>query len=56
VDQGAGGGTIASYLAQRNIEVLDAGVPLLNMHAPLEISSKADIYAAYLAYQAFYDF
>ncbi len=52
VDQG-GGGTIAKYLANRNIEVVDMGVPLFNMHAPLEIASKADLYAAYLAYQAF---
>lgn len=53
VDQG-GGGTIAKYLANRNIDVVDAGVALFNMHAPLEIASKADIYCAYLGYKAFY--
>ncbi len=53
VDQG-GGGTIAKYMANRNIEVIDAGVALLNMHAPLEIASKSDLYAAYLAYKEFF--
>ncbi len=53
VDQG-GGGTIAKYIANRNIEIVDAGVALLNMHAPLEIASKADLYAAYLAYKEFF--
>lgn len=53
VDEG-GGGTIAVYLAKRNIEVIDMGVALFNMHAPMEIASKADIYCAYHAYKAFY--
>ena len=53
VDQGRGG-TIAKYLANRNIDVIDAGVALFNTHAPLEIVSKADIYCAYLGYKAFY--
>jgi len=52
IDKG-GGGTIAKYLANRNLEVIDAGVPLFNMHAPLEISSKADVFCVYLAYKAF---
>lgn len=52
IDKG-GGGTIAKYLANRNLEVIDAGVALFNMHAPLEISSKADIYCAYLGYKIF---
>lgn len=52
IDKG-GGGTIAKYLANRNMEVIDAGVALFNMHAPLEISSKADVYCAYLGYKAF---
>ncbi|RMD59494.1 aminopeptidase, partial [Candidatus Parcubacteria bacterium] len=52
IDKG-GGGTIAMYLANRNMDIVDMGVPVLNMHAPLEIISKADLYAAYLAYQAF---
>lgn len=52
VDEG-GGGTIAYILANYGMNVIDSGVPVLNMHAPWEITSKADIYAAYLAYQAF---
>ncbi len=52
VDQG-GGGTIAYILGNYNMEVLDAGIPVLNMHAPMEIVSKADIYEAYVAYKAF---
>jgi aspartyl aminopeptidase len=55
VDRG-GGGTIAKYLANRNIEVVDMGVPLFNMHAPLEIASKADLYCAFLGYKAFLDY
>jgi aspartyl aminopeptidase len=52
VDKG-GGGTIAKYLANRNLEIIDMGVPLFNMHAPLEIASKADLFSAYLGYRAF---
>ncbi|QGG47045.1 aminopeptidase [Heliorestis convoluta] len=52
VDQG-GGGTIAQFLAVYGMDVLDCGVPLLSMHAPLEIAHKADIYETYKAYQAF---
>ncbi|PIR80987.1 aminopeptidase [Candidatus Kuenenbacteria bacterium CG_4_9_14_3_um_filter_39_14] len=52
VDQG-GGSTIAVYLANRNLEVVDLGVPLLNMHAPYELSSKADVYSAYKGYRVF---
>lgn len=52
IDQG-GGGTIALYLANRNVDVLDCGVPMFNVHAPMEIVGKADIYSAYLAYKAF---
>jgi aspartyl aminopeptidase len=48
-----GGGTIAKYLANRNMEIIDMGIPLFNMHAPLEIASKADIYSAFLAYKEF---
>lgn len=53
IDEG-GGGTIAMFMAKRNMEVIDIGVALFNMHAPMEIASKADIYSAYLAYKAFY--
>ena len=52
VDQG-GGGTIAYILANKNMDVIDAGIPVQNMHAPYETASKADIYEAYRAYKAF---
>lgn len=52
VDQG-GGGTIAYILGNYNMNVLDAGIAVFNMHAPMEIVSKADVYETYLAYKAF---
>ncbi len=52
---GGGGGTVAQYLANLNIDVVDCGVALLSMHAPYEVSSKADIYYAYKGYKAFYE-
>lgn len=52
VDQG-GGGTIAYILGNYNMNVVDAGVAVLNMHSPMEIVSKADVYEAYKAYKAF---
>jgi aspartyl aminopeptidase len=52
VDQG-GGGTIAYILANKNMDVMDAGIAVQNMHAPYETASKADIYEAYKAYKAF---
>ncbi len=52
VDQG-GGGTIAYILANYNMKVLDAGIAVLNMHAPMEIVSKVDVYEAYRGYKAF---
>ena len=52
VDQG-GGGTIAYILAQYDMDVIDSGIALHNMHAPWEIASKADIYEATNAYKAF---
>lgn len=52
VDQG-GGGTIAYILANKDVEVIDAGVAVQNMHACYEVTSKVDIYEAYLAYKAF---
>ena len=51
-DQG-GGGTIAYILANLNMNVIDAGMPVLNMHAPMEVISKADLYESYQAYKAF---
>ena len=52
VDQG-GGGTIAYILGNYNMSVIDAGIPVLNMHAPMEIVSKVDVYEAYLGYKSF---
>ena len=52
VDQG-GGGTIAYILANYGMNVIDSGVPVLNMHAPWEIISKVDLYEAYRGYIAF---
>lgn len=52
VDQG-GGGTIAYILANYNMEVIDAGIAVQNMHAPWEVVSKADVYEAYQAYVTF---
>ena len=53
VDQG-GGGTVAAYMANRNIVTVDAGVPVLNMHAPWELVSKLDCYMTMLACKAIY--
>jgi len=52
VDAG-GGGTIAYILATYGMQVIDCGVPVLSMHAPWEVTSKADIYEAYRGYVAF---
>lgn len=54
LDKG-GGGTMAKYMANRNIEIIDIGIPTLNIHAPLEITSKADLYSTYLGYKTFYE-
>ncbi|MDD6847275.1 MAG: aminopeptidase [Oscillospiraceae bacterium] len=53
VDLG-GGGTIAKYVANMNVEVVDLGVPVLSMHAPFELISKVDVYEAYRAFHAFF--
>lgn len=53
VDQG-GGGTVAAYMANRNIVTVDAGVPVLCMHAPMELVSKLDCYETMLACRAIY--
>ena len=52
VDVG-GGGTVAKYIAKHNIETVDIGVPVISMHAPYEVVSKADVYSTYLAFRAF---
>ena len=53
VDAG-GGGTVAKYMAKRNIDTLDAGVPVLSMHAPWEIVGKLDCYMTMKACRVFY--
>lgn len=53
VDEG-GGGTIAKYLAVHGLEIVDCGTPLLSMHSPFEVASKADLYMTFKAYQAFF--
>lgn len=55
VDQG-GGGTTAYIAAKQNIEVMDCGIPMLNMHSPMEIIAKADLYEAYQFYKLFFSF
>ena len=52
VDAG-GGGTVAKYIANHNIETVDLGVPVISMHAPYEVVSKADVYSTYEAFVAF---
>lgn len=52
---GGGGGTIAKYVANMNVDVVDLGVPVLSMHAPFEIVSKTDVYMAYRAFFTFFD-
>ena len=52
VDAG-GGGTVAKYISQHNIETVDIGVPVLSMHAPYEVVSKADVYSTHQAFVAF---
>ena len=52
VDVG-GGGTIAYIMGNQGMNVIDAGVPVLSMHAPYEAVSKADVYEAYIGYKAF---
>ena len=54
VDAG-GGGTVAVYMAERNIDTLDAGVPVLSMHAPFETVSKLDCYMTYKGMKAIYE-
>ena len=48
-----GGGTVAKYVANQDIDTIDIGVPVLSMHAPFEVVSKADVYMAYLTFKAF---
>ena len=50
-----GGGTVAMYMANRNINTIDAGVPVLSMHAPYETVSKLDCYETYKGIRAIYE-
>lgn len=50
-----GGGTIAYILANKGMDVIDCGVPVIAMHSPYEVTSKYDIYSAYTAYKAFFE-
>ncbi len=53
VEQG-GGGTVATFIARLNIPTIDCGTGVISMHAPFEVTSKADVYSTFLAYSAFY--
>lgn len=53
IDQG-GGGTVAKFLADYNMDIIDIGVPVLSMHAPYEVVSKIDVYMAFRAFEEFY--
>ncbi|MGN0580130.1 MAG: aminopeptidase [Ruminococcus sp.] len=50
---GGGGGTVAAYIANMNVDTIDVGVPVLSMHAPYEIVAKIDVYSAYRAFAVF---
>ena len=54
--EAGGGGTIAYIMAKYDMDVIDAGVPVLSMHAPWEITAKVDIFETYLTYDVFYRF
>jgi aspartyl aminopeptidase len=48
-----GGGTVAKYVANLNIDTVDLGVPVISMHAPYEVIAKSDLYEAHRAFDAF---
>ena len=50
-----GGGTVAKYISRLGVDTIDVGVPLLSMHAPMEIASKIDIFMMHKASEAFYN-
>ena len=54
IDAG-GGGTVSQFIADRNISVVDMGVPIISMHAPYEVAAKSDIYNMYLALKAYFE-
>jgi aspartyl aminopeptidase len=49
-----GGGTVAQYIADLDIDVVDLGIPVLSMHAPFEVIAKTDLYMAYRAFSVFF--
>lgn len=51
---GGGGGTVAMYVANLDVDTIDVGVPVLSMHAPYEVVSKIDVYMAYRAFETFF--
>lgn len=53
VDEG-GGGTVAMYIANMDVDVIDVGIPVLSMHSPFEVVSKLDLYMAYRCFQVFF--
>ncbi|MCL1788957.1 MAG: aminopeptidase [Oscillospiraceae bacterium] len=53
VDAG-GGGTVAMFIAKMNVDTIDIGVPVLSMHAPMELTAKTDVYMTYKGFKAFY--
>ena len=53
LDKG-GGGTIAQYMTDLGMDVIDCGTPVLSMHSPYEVTSKVDVYWTYKAYLAFF--
>lgn len=55
VDQG-GGGTVAAYIANLDVDVIDVGVPVLCMHSPYEVTAKLDVYMAYKAFKSFFEY
>ena len=50
-----GGGTIAMFMANLGMQVIDCGTPVLSMHSPFEIAGKGDVYNTYRAYRAFFE-
>lgn len=55
VDMG-GGGTVAMYISNLDVDVIDVGVPVLSMHSPFELVAKLDVYLTYRAFKTFYDY
>ena len=49
-----GGGTVAKYIAELDVDTIDVGVPVLSMHAPFEVVSKMDVYMTHKAFKAFF--